>query len=154
MLIYAARRIALTALILLVTMTLLFSMVYLVPGDPASIALGPRATAAMKEMFRQRMGLDQPLPVQLWRFISNVLQGNLGIDVWSNRSVAQIVLEALPYTLALAGIGLGWAVATGIPPGLTVNSAISCSTLFSPPSRSGSAGSAILRAWSAPQCWR
>jgi peptide/nickel transport system permease protein len=117
MLIYAARRIALTALILLVTMTLLFSMVYLVPGDPASIALGPRATAAMKEMFRQRMGLDQPLPVQLWRFISNVLQGNLGIDVWSNRSVAQIVLEALPYTLALAGIGLGWAVATGIPLG-------------------------------------
>ena len=117
MLIYAARRIALTALILLVTMTLLFSMVYLVPGDPASIALGPRATAAMNEMFRQRMGLDQPLPVQLWRFISNVLQGNLGIDVWSNRSVAQIVLEALPYTLALAGIGLGWAVATGIPLG-------------------------------------
>jgi peptide/nickel transport system permease protein len=71
----------------------------------------------MKEMFRQRMGLDQPLIVQLWRFISNVLQGNLGIDVWSNRSVSQIVLEAMPYTLALAGTGLGWAVVTGIPLG-------------------------------------
>ena len=48
MLIYSIRRFGLTILILLVTMTLLFSMVYLVPGDPASIALGPRATAAMK----------------------------------------------------------------------------------------------------------
>jgi peptide/nickel transport system permease protein len=117
MLVYAIRRLGLTVLILLVTMTLLFSMVYLVPGDPASVALGPRATAAMKATFRARMGLDDPLLVQLWRFISNVLRGDLGIDVWSNRSVAQIVLEAMPYTLALTGVGLGWAVMTGIPLG-------------------------------------
>jgi peptide/nickel transport system permease protein len=117
MLVYTLRRLALTIVILLVTMTLLFSMVYLVPGDPASIALGPRATAAMKASFRERMGLDDPLLVQLWNFISNALRGNLGIDVWSNRSVAQIVLEAMPYTLALTGVGLGWAVATGIPLG-------------------------------------
>jgi peptide/nickel transport system permease protein len=117
MLVYTVRRLALTIVILLVTMTLLFSMVYLVPGDPASIALGPRATAAMKAAFRERMGLDDPLLVQLWNFISNVLRGDLGIDVWSNRSVAQIVLEAMPYTLALTGLGLGWAVVTGIPLG-------------------------------------
>jgi peptide/nickel transport system permease protein len=71
----------------------------------------------MKATFRARMGLDDPLLVQLWRFISNVLRGDLGIDVWSNRSVAQIVLEAMPYTLALTGVGLGWAVMTGIPLG-------------------------------------
>ena len=117
MLVYTVRRLGLTIVILLVTMTLLFSMVYLVPGDPASIALGPRATAAMKAAFRERMGLDDPLLVQLWTFISNVLRGDLGIDVWSNRSVAQIVLEAMPYTLALTGVGLGWAVVTGIPLG-------------------------------------
>ena len=85
MLVYAIRRLGLTVLILLVTMTLLFSMVYLVPGDPASVALGPRATAAMKATFRARMGLDDPLLVQLWRFISNVLRGDLGIDVWSKK---------------------------------------------------------------------
>jgi peptide/nickel transport system permease protein len=117
MLVYTVRRLALTVVILLVTMTLLFSMVYLVPGDPASIALGPRATAAMKAAFRERMGLDDPLLVQLWTFISHVLRVDLGIDVWSNRSVAQIVLEAMPYTLALTGVGLGWAVVTGIPLG-------------------------------------
>ena len=117
MLIYTGRRLALTILILLVIMTLLFSMVYLVPGDPASIALGPRATAAMKASFRERMGLDDPILVQLLTFITNVLRGDLGIDVWSNRSVSQIVLEAMPYTLALTGVGLGWAVVTGIPLG-------------------------------------
>jgi peptide/nickel transport system permease protein len=117
MLIYTARRLALTVVILLMTMVMLFSMVYLVPGDPASIALGPRASAAMKEALRSRMGLDDPIVVQLWKFISNVLSGDLGVDVWSNRSVARIVLEALPYTLALAAVGLGWAVLTGIPLG-------------------------------------
>ena len=117
MLVYSIRRLALTLLILLVTMTLLFSMVYLVPGDPASIALGPRATAAMKAAFRERMGLDDPLVVQLWNFLTHVLRGDLGVDVWSNRSVAIIVLEAMPYTLALTGVALGWAVMTGIPLG-------------------------------------
>ena len=117
MLVYSIRRLALTLLILLVTMTLLFSMVYLVPGDPASIALGPRATASMKAAFRERMGLDDPLVVQLWNFLTHVLRGDLGVDVWSNRSVAIIVLEAMPYTLALTGAALGWAVMTGIPLG-------------------------------------
>jgi peptide/nickel transport system permease protein len=51
------------------------------------------------------MGLDQPLPVQLWRFISNVLQGNLGIDVWSTRSVAQIVLKHCLTRWRWSGIG-------------------------------------------------
>ena len=117
MLIYTVQRVGLAALICIVAMTILFSLVYVVPGDPASIALGPRATAAMKEALRQRMGLDQPLIVQLLYFFGNVLSGDLGLDVWSNRSVTTIVGEALPYTAALAGTGLGWAVALGIPLG-------------------------------------
>ena len=60
------------------------------------------------------MGLDQPIPVQLLNFVSGVLTGNLGVDVWSNRSVATIILEALPYTLALTALGLGWSVTLGI----------------------------------------
>ena len=117
MLIYTVQRIGLAALICIVAMTILFSLVYVVPGDPASIALGPRATAAMKEALRQRMGLDQPLIVQLLHFFGNVLAGDLGLDVWSNRSVTTIVGESLPYTAALAATGLGWAVALGIPLG-------------------------------------
>ena len=95
-------------------MTMLFSMIYVVPGDPASIALGPRATPEMKAQLIARMGLDQPLPVQLVNFIGGVFGGDLGVDVWSNRSVAAIILEALPHTLALTALGLGWSVALGI----------------------------------------
>ena len=114
MLIYTAKRIGLALVILLVAMTMLFSMIYLVPGDPASIALGPRATLEMKAALAARMGLDQPIPVQLVNFIGGVLRGDLGVDVWSNRPVARIILEALPHTLALTALGLGWSVSLGI----------------------------------------
>ena len=114
MLIYTTKRIGLALLIVLVAMTMLFSMIYVVPGDPASIALGPRATPEMKAQLIARMGLDQPLPVQLVNFIGGVFGGDLGVDVWSNRSVAAIILEALPHTLALTALGLGWSVALGI----------------------------------------
>jgi peptide/nickel transport system permease protein len=114
MLIYTAKRIGLALLIVLVAMTMLFSMIYVVPGDPASIALGPRATPEMKAQLIARMGLDQPLPMQLVNFIGGVFGGDLGVDVWSNRSVAAIILEALPHTLALTALGLGWSVALGI----------------------------------------
>jgi peptide/nickel transport system permease protein len=114
MLIYGAKRIGLALVIVLVAMTMLFSMIYVVPGDPASIALGPRATPEMKAQLTARMGLDRPLPVQLANFVGGVFRGDLGLDVWSNRSVAAIVFEALPHTLALTALGLGWSVALGI----------------------------------------
>src|SRR5919106_2015172 len=114
MLLYTVKRIGLAGLIVLVAMIMLFGMIYLVPGDPASIALGPRATPEMKAALSARMGLDQPIPVQLFNFISGVLTGNLGVDVWSNRSVATIIFEALPYTLVLTAVGLGWSVSLGI----------------------------------------
>lgn len=114
MLLYTVKRIGLAGLIVLVAMIMLFGMIYLVPGDPASIALGPRATPEMKAALSARMGLDQPIPVQLFNFISGGVTGNLGVDVWSNRSVATIVLEALPYTLALTALGLGWSVTLGV----------------------------------------
>jgi peptide/nickel transport system permease protein len=114
MLIYTVKRIGLALLIVLLAMIMLFGMIYLVPGDPASIALGPRATPEMKAALTARMGLDQPIPMQLFNFVSGVVTGNLGVDVWSNRSVATIILEALPYTLALTALGLGWSVTLGI----------------------------------------
>src|SRR5690606_4818153 len=77
----------------------------------------PRATPEMKEALRERMGLDRPVPIQLLTFLGNVATGDLGVDVFSNRPVATIVFEALPYTLVLAAAGLGWAVLLGVPLG-------------------------------------
>jgi ABC-type microcin C transport system permease subunit YejB len=114
---YLARRLALAVVIVSVAMAILFSAVHLVPGDPASVALGPRATPEMREEFRVRMGLDRPLPVQFLRFAGNVLRGDLGTDIWSRQSVAGLVWRALPSTVALTALGIGWAVLVGIPLG-------------------------------------
>jgi peptide/nickel transport system permease protein len=99
-------------------MTMLFSLVYVVPGDPASIALGPRATDEMKQELRTRMGMDQPVYVQLANFVSNAIHGNFGVDVWTNRPVADVVFEALPYTLWLVTASIGWAILLGVPLGI------------------------------------
>ncbi|WP_439814049.1 ABC transporter permease [Zavarzinia sp. CC-PAN008] len=115
---YALRRLGLAVLVLLVTTTMLFGLVYVVPGDPASVALGPRASEAVREAFRQRMGLDQPLVVQWWNFVSRLVQGDLGTDVLTGRPVNELVLGALPHTLALTALGIGWAILLGVPLGV------------------------------------
>src|SRR5262245_62748479 len=87
MAIYVARRIGLAVVIVFCAMAILFGMVYLIPGDPATIALGPLATPEMVEGFRVRMGLDRPIPVQFWNFVRHAFGGDLGVDVWSERPV-------------------------------------------------------------------
>ena len=114
MLAYAIRRMGLSLLILIVVMLAMYAMVFLVPGDPASLALGPRATPALKEALRMRMGLDQPFVMQVGYFFGNVLRGDLGVDVWSKRPVLEQILEVFPNTLILGTVALGWALVTGI----------------------------------------
>jgi peptide/nickel transport system permease protein len=93
---------------------LIFLLIYAVPGDPATTALGPRATPEMRAAFRAAMGLDRPLPVQMARFFARLLHGDLGRDIWSGRPVSEILFEALPHTLILALCSLGWAALLGI----------------------------------------
>ena len=114
---YTIQRVGLSLLICFVAMTVLFTLVYVIPGDPATIALGPRATAETIARFRLEMGLDQPIPIRLANFIGLVLQGNLGNDLFSKRPVATMVMEVLPHTASLIAAGLGWAVLLGIPLG-------------------------------------
>ena len=117
MLAYALQRLGLGVLIVLVAMAMMFGMVFLVPGDPASVALGPRATPEMIAQFRTEMGMDRPVAVQFLRFLGNALRGDLGTDVWTGRTVASAVGEALPHTIVLALVGLGWPLLVGIPLG-------------------------------------
>lgn len=114
MLAYAIRRLGLSVLILIVVMTAMYGMVFLVPGDPASLALGPRATPELKEALSERMGLDQPILTQILYFFGNVLQGDLGVDVWSRRPVLDQILEVFPNTLILGIVALGWALIMGV----------------------------------------
>ena len=117
MLAYILRRTLLSVGIVIVIATALFCAVFLIPGDPVSVALGPRATPEMQAALVQRLGLDQPIHIQLLNFFGNMLTGDLGKDVWSNRDVLDIVLEDLPHTLALLAAGLAWPLALALPLG-------------------------------------
>lgn len=114
---YLVRRIGLAIAIVAVAVTMLFTMIHLVPGDPASILLGPRATPEIREALRIRMGLDETFIVQVGTFFMNVLTGDLGMDIVRNQPVSRIVLGHLPHTVALVLTSIGWAAAVGIPLG-------------------------------------
>ncbi len=98
---FAIRRFALAALILIVAVTLVFLMIRAVPGDPVSIMLGPRASPELKASLIQQMRLEQPIGKQLVAFFGGLLRGNMGVDVFSGRSVVDIVFQQLPFTLEL-----------------------------------------------------
>ena len=114
MLAYTAKRLALAALIVVVAVTILFIIIRAVPGDPASIMLGPRATPEMKASLSAKMGLDRPLVIQIGIYFGNLLRGDLGTDVFSDRSVSKIVFEQVPFTLALILCSIGWSAVLGI----------------------------------------
>ena len=114
MLRYTIKRVLLALVIITLVMLAMYAMVFLVPGDPASLALGPRATPEFKRELIVRMGLDQPIHVQVLRFFSNALSGNLGYDVWSKRPVSEMILEVLPNTLFLGAVAIGGALIMGV----------------------------------------
>jgi peptide/nickel transport system permease protein len=114
MLCYIVRRIGLAALITVLAVTALFLIVHMIPGDPVSTMLGPRATPEMRAALETRMGLDRPLIVQIGLFFANMLHGDLGMDVFSNRPVTDIVLGQVPHTLALIMFSITWSAALGI----------------------------------------
>ena len=114
---YLIKRLGLSVVIVLCALLTLFLLLHLIPGDPARIALGPRATPEVIARYAAKMHLDQPVLYQFWIYFSNALSGDLGSDVFSNRDVTTIVMEALPYTLILAIVSLAWAVIIGIPLG-------------------------------------
>jgi peptide/nickel transport system permease protein len=114
MLKFAARRLGLSVLILFVAVTAMFLMIRAVPGDPVQILLGPRATPELQARLIEQLALDHPIWKQLMIFYSNLLQGDLGIDVFSGRAVTDIVFQQLPHTLWLIFASITWSAILGI----------------------------------------
>jgi peptide/nickel transport system permease protein len=117
MLRYAAKRITLAAVVVALVMTIVFTLIYVIPGDPARVALGPLASPALIAELRTRMGLDQSLPIQVLHFYRSILTGDLGRDVLSNESVLRIILTVMPNTLWLIVAAMGMAILGGVPLG-------------------------------------
>lgn len=114
MIYYAAQRFLLSVVIVVVAVSLLTLMLHVVPGDPATMILGPRATPELIEKTRIAMGLDRSLPVQILTFFERILHGDLGTDVFTGRAVSDIVFGQLPYTLVLIAVSILWSAGLGI----------------------------------------
>lgn len=95
-------------------LVLLFSLTYFLPGDPATVMLGPRATPELVAELNERLQLDRPVYVRLGYYFLGVLRGDLGTSVWSGQTVTAAIAENLPHTILLALVSLGFAAVIGI----------------------------------------
>lgn len=114
---YLLKRLLMTLLVLGVVMSFLALLVRIVPGDAARTLLGNRATPELIAEIRSQMDLDQPPHIQVLRFAGRVLRGDLGTDIFTGRSINNIIGDVLPHTIILAFCGLGLAVLIGVPMG-------------------------------------
>lgn len=103
---------------LLIVAVLVFLFVHLLPGDPARLIAGPEADAQVIALVRQQLGLDQPLHVQFWHYITHVLQGDFGTSMVSRRPVSEEIASRFLPTLWLTITSMIWAVQFGMAIGI------------------------------------
>ena len=101
-----------------VVVTIVFLLIHLIPGDPVSVMLGPDATPAQIAGTRQALGLDRPLPEQLYTFYARILRGDLGHSYFLDRPVTTALAERAEPTIVLTLCALLVAVAIGVPSGI------------------------------------
>jgi peptide/nickel transport system permease protein len=115
---YILRRlIAIIPLLVLISFAV-FSLTFLIPGDPARQILGPNAPASEVAQLRHQMGLDQPYFVQYWHWLTNALHGNLGRSIQRNSSVSHEIAQRFPVTFSIALGGLAVTLLLGLPLGV------------------------------------
>jgi peptide/nickel transport system permease protein len=98
---FVVRRLVLSIPILLLVTIMVFGLIHLIPGDPATVILGQEATPETKAALRHDLGLDQPLIVQYLTWLGNVLRGDLGRSLVDHTPVAEQIKLRLPITLEL-----------------------------------------------------
>ncbi len=115
---YVAKRIALSALVILGTITVTFFLSRMVPSDPAALWAGQHPTIEEVRKARVMLGLDQPLHVQYFSYLTKLMQGDLGVSIRFKRGILGDLFFYLPATLELIIAGFIIALAIGIPLGV------------------------------------
>jgi peptide/nickel transport system permease protein len=114
---FIARRLLLTIPVLFFVSLIVFSLIALIPGDPARIMLGEEPSKEALEVLRKQMGLDRPLIVRYVIWMGRVVRGDLGQSVRDGRSVSLTLTQKIPVTAELAATSLLVAWAIAIPAG-------------------------------------
>src|SRR5437868_722875 len=115
---YIVRRILATIPVMAVVAVFVFALLYLSPGDPAAIIAGDTATVEDIIRIRAKLGLDQPVYIQFGDWLWRLLQGDLGISIFTNLPVAKLIQQRLEPTLALTLSTLLVSILTAIPMGI------------------------------------
>jgi peptide/nickel transport system permease protein len=102
------------ATVLLVAV-LVFTLMHMLPGDPAQVMLGDRGTTDAIVQLHHDLGLDRPIPVQFWEFIKRIVTLDLGESVTMRIPVTQLIVDRLPNTMLLTGMAAVLAVLTAVP---------------------------------------
>src|SRR5258705_5946217 len=116
MLRFLARRFALTIPVLVGVATLVFSLIHLIPGDPAQAMLGESASPQDVAELRARLGLDRPLVEQYGRFLGGAVRGDLGRSLRTNQPRTAAILARMPATIEVAVGAMLVAAGRAIPP--------------------------------------
>jgi peptide/nickel transport system permease protein len=117
MLRFVVRRLLLLVPILLGLSILIFGWIHALPGSPAESLLGERATPALVQAYKERYGLDRPIPLQYFDYLKTTVSGDLGTSIASHRSVVSEFANRFPATIELAGSAMIFAILLGIPLG-------------------------------------
>jgi peptide/nickel transport system permease protein len=115
---YLIRRLGQALLVVAGVVMLTFVVMRLVPGDPAVAFAGPKATPEQLAAARERFGLDDPLWVQLWNYVRDLVTGDWGTSLHTRQPVRDDLLLAFPASLELVGAALLLAIVVGIPVGV------------------------------------
>ena len=115
---YVLKRTGAAAATLVAASVIIFLFIHLIPGDPIYVLLGDEATPEQVEALRNRLGLDQPLLVQYFHWVGNVLRGDFGTSIFFQTPVSTIILDGAETSLLLAGITMLWIVLIGVPVGV------------------------------------
>jgi peptide/nickel transport system permease protein len=113
-----ARRLLLAVPMLLGMSVVVFLVIHLVPGDPATAVLGLNATPELVARLRSDLGLDEPLISQYVTWLGNVVTGDFGQDYSSGAAISELLSQRLPVTIELAVAALVVAIAVGVPLGV------------------------------------
>jgi len=115
---YLTRRLAMTVPTLLLVAVVVFVLMRLVPGDPAQLILGDAADAAQLDQLRRKLGLDQPIPTQFWRWLVQLLSGDFGTSITNNLPVLPLIWERFQVSGGIVIVAIAGACAVAVPAGL------------------------------------
>ncbi|WP_066073648.1 ABC transporter permease [Neobacillus soli] len=118
MIAFIIRRLLQTVIVLFMVTLIVFSILQVLPGDPARTLLGPEASPEQVEQIREELGLNRPLAVQYITWVEHAFQGDLGKSIAIKEDVTGIIGEHLPKTMYISFLSMVLAIIIGVPAGI------------------------------------